>query len=201
MAVYDYESVAIPEAKEELQRFGKILVEATSFTISEPVAKYTIAPLLYDYATEENKKIFREQYGVAPFEIETIQLERIFIDKIFAAEFYFQRQSLFDVAKHAYDLTILSGLDSIKALFCDKEKLGYLISLKRREEAIRKGGVPEELAIKDFKYFADLESDDGFEAAYRRMQTKYVLNAADEINPDEVIATIKVLHEKLTDAI
>lgn len=36
MAVYEYEPVTAYDADDELQRFGKLKVEATSFTISEP---------------------------------------------------------------------------------------------------------------------------------------------------------------------
>ena len=196
-AVYDYESVFFAYAKEELQRFGKVLIEATSFTISEPVTRYTIAPLIYDLTTEQNKKILREQFKVLPFEIETIELERIFVDKIFAAEFYFGRQNWYDVAKHIYDLTVLSDIDSIKTLLGNKEKLNYLISLKRREEKIRKGGVPAELHIKDFAYFGGLENNADFYAAYKNMQGKYVLNTADTIEITDTISTIKKLRGKL----
>jgi len=200
-AVYHYESVFFAYAKEELQRFGKVLIEATSFTISEPVTRYTIAPLIYDLTTEQNKKILREQFDVAPFEIETIELERIFVDKIFAAEFYFGRQSWYDVAKHIYDLTVLSGIDSIKALLGNKEKLNYLISLKRREEQIRKGGVPEELQIKDFSYFDGLANNADFYTAYKNMQGKYVLNTADTIEIAETLSAIKSLQDKLIKAL
>ena len=41
----------------------------------------------------------REQFEVMPFTIKTIRLERIFADKIFAAEFYYEREMYFDVAK------------------------------------------------------------------------------------------------------
>lgn len=41
----------------------------------------------------------REQFEVMPFTIKTIRLERIFADKIFAAEFYHERGMYFDVAK------------------------------------------------------------------------------------------------------
>lgn len=200
-AVYDYESVFFVYAKEELQRFGKLLVEATSFTMSEPVAKYAIAPLIYDLTTEANKKILREQFAVAPFEVKTIQLDRIFVDKVFAAEFYFERQSWFDVAKHVYDLTVLSGINSVKALFVGKEKLNYLIALKRREEALRKGGIPEELAVKDFAYFAGLDSNTDFKTAWQTMQSKYVLSEADIIELSEALRIVKELREKLIKAI
>ena len=39
-------------------------IEAASFTISEPFSGLTISPLLYDSATEEQKRILESQYKV-----------------------------------------------------------------------------------------------------------------------------------------
>ena len=62
-------------------------------------------------------------YDITPFEIKTITLERIFIDKIFASQFYFERNSYFDVAKHLYDITILFENNKIRNFLNDKEKV------------------------------------------------------------------------------
>ncbi|MDR3185208.1 MAG: nucleotidyl transferase AbiEii/AbiGii toxin family protein [Christensenellaceae bacterium] len=195
-AVYDYESAFRIDSREELQRFEKVFVEATSFTVSEPVCKYMIAPLIYELTTEPNKKILSEQFDIAPFAIETITLERIFVDKVFAAEFYLERQSWFDVAKHVYDLTVLSGLDNIQGLFDEKERLSYLVSLKRREELARKGGIPEDLKIPDFGYFDGLAGNVGFQTAYKNMQSKYVFREADYIDITEAIKAVSGLKSK-----
>ena len=45
----------------------------------------------YELCDETQKNVLREQYDIEPFMIETISLERIFIDKVFAAEFYYIR--------------------------------------------------------------------------------------------------------------
>ena len=81
---YKYDSLF---SLNELFKLERIQIEATSFTVSEPVSIYIIEPLVYKYATEEEKVILKEKYNISEFEIEIIKLERIFIDKIFAAEF------------------------------------------------------------------------------------------------------------------
>ena len=48
--------------------------------------------------------------------LQTIKLERIFADKILAAEFYYDRKMYFDVAKHVYDVSIMMDLPEIQAL-------------------------------------------------------------------------------------
>ncbi len=91
---------------------GYVKVEGTSFTVSEPFTSLEIEPILYTYAAEGQRKILQTQYDVGPFMIKTIRLERIFADKIFAAEFYNERALYFDVAKHLYDVSIMLDLDN-----------------------------------------------------------------------------------------
>ena len=120
---YLYESMYALDKEDALQRFGRVKIEATSFTVSEPTDKITIAPHLYELASEEQQKIMREVYSVEPFEIETISLERIFIDKVFAAQFYFERKDYSDVAKHVYDLTVLLDIEQIRAFLNDEKRV------------------------------------------------------------------------------
>lgn len=97
--IYKYIS-AYSNSEIPLQRAGKIQVEATSFTVSEPVEKCIIEPLIYKLSNDVEKKILEERFDVSKIEIEVIKLERMFIDKIFAAEFYYIRQMFTDVSKH-----------------------------------------------------------------------------------------------------
>lgn len=61
---YLYESMYALDKEDALQRFGRVKIEATSFTVSEPTDKITIAPHLYELASEEQQKIMREVYSV-----------------------------------------------------------------------------------------------------------------------------------------
>ena len=44
----------------ELFKSERIQIEATSFTVSEPVSTYTIEPLIYKYALDNEKKVLKE---------------------------------------------------------------------------------------------------------------------------------------------
>ena len=96
-----------------LQRFSHIKVEATSFIVSGPFAPLTVAPLVYDKALDAQRAILRDEYDVMPFSVNTIRLERIFVDKVFATEFYYQRRDYFDVSKYIYDLSVTSDMNEI----------------------------------------------------------------------------------------
>ena len=93
IAVFTYEPITSYDVNDALQRFGKLKIEATSFTISEPVESLEISAMLYNLATDEQKHILTTQYDVKPFSIQMISLERIFIDKLFAAEAYMRKSS------------------------------------------------------------------------------------------------------------
>lgn len=159
----------------KLFKQGKIQIEATSFTVSEPVKSYSIEPLIYKYATEEEKEILRSNFAISNFNIEIISLERIFVDKIFAAEFYYLRKQYKDFAKHLYDITILFENDSIKKFLQNKRELKKLISYKRIEEEIRIGGIDKNTRITDFKYLNE-EFDISIINAFEIMQNTYVFD-------------------------
>ena len=168
---YKYDSLF---SLNELFKSERIQIEATSFTVSEPVSTYIIEPLVYKYATEEEKTILKEIYNISEFEIEIIKLERIFIDKIFAAEFYYEREMYEDVSKHLYDISIMIKNDDIKELLKNKSELTKLIGYKRKEEKSRIGGIPEEKDIINFDYMK-LEFNGDLVNAFNKMQRIYVM--------------------------
>lgn len=176
----------------ELFKSERIQIESTSFTVSEPVSTYIIKPLVYKYATENEKIILRDKYNISEFEIEIIKLERIFIDKIFAAEFYYEREMYEDVSKHLYDISIMVKNDDIKVLLKDKFELNKLISYKRKEEKSRIGGIPDDKNIIDFDYMK-LDFNDDLINAFDKMQRIYVMDDESVITIDDVKNTIKVL--------
>lgn len=138
-AVYDYTPVVTVETEDPLQRFGYVKVEGTSFTVSEPFSTLDIEPIIYTHATEEQRTILREQFEVMPFPIKSIRLERIFADKIFAAEFYYERAMYFDVAKHIYDVGVMLDLQPIQDMFENTGQFLEMSGYKRLEKTRRAG--------------------------------------------------------------
>ncbi len=187
---YLYDSLFEFDNNDALQRFGKVKIEGTSFTVSEPTEKMEIAPHLYELCGDEYRRILRELYGVVPFVIETISLERIFIDKVFATEFYFERGEFGDVAKHVYDLTVLLQNEKIVKFLNISEEVQRIVSLKRKEELIRKGGVDSDMRIADFPYFEKLRNVSSFEKSFYNMQDIYVLNKDDIIPIEQALDAI-----------
>lgn len=160
--------------------------------MSEPYQKYTIEPLIYKLANENEKKVLQEQYEISKFDINIIKLERMFIDKIFATEFYYTRGMYKDVSKHLYDISVLSQSVNIKKLLNNKEELEILVSYKRQEEKVRIGGIDANIKIKDFNYFK-LKFNDDLLQEFNNMQHKYVLDDKYKITIDNVkIAILEI---------
>ena len=180
--IYRYNSI-YDINKDPLHRAGIIQVEATSFTVSEPYQKYTIEPLIYKLSNENEKNILETQFEISKFDINIIKLERMFIDKIFATEFYYIRKMYKDVSKHLYDISVLSQNENIEKLLKNKNEMEKLISYKRQEEKIRIGGIDSNTKIKDFNYFK-LDFNDELIQEFNNMQYKYVLDDKYKITMD-----------------
>lgn len=197
ISVYEYQPITQIDIDDALQRFGYVKVEATSFTVSEPVELLMVAPLLYTEADSEQQSILHDDYDVLPFEIKTIKMERIFADKILAAEFYYQRQMLFDVAKHLYDLTLMMKTERISALLSHQDELLKMLEYKRREEQNRIGSDLAQKLFADFLLFKALENDPKLRITFSEMQRIYVFKDVDIIPFSEVIKQMSKLYKIL----
>jgi hypothetical protein len=192
-SLYDYLSASGDFVSDPLQRFGHVKVEATSFTVSEPFAPLLIAPLVYDRANETQAKILRDEFGIAPFFVNTIRLERIFVDKVFASEFYYQRNTYFDVSKHIYDLSVMLRLDSIQTLLSNPAELTAIIAFKRHEEKARIGSDLSEKPISAFEVFNETHHDVNLRKEFELMQDVYVFEKTDRLNFDAVLESLAAI--------
>ncbi len=200
ISIFTYDPITIYDANDALQRFGKLKIEATSFTISEPTANLEIAPMIYDFASEDEQKILREQYDVAPFYIRTITMERIFIDKLFATEAYARRsdesQRAFEAAKHIYDLAVMVKQPNIRNLLSDDIMLKKLLDIRVEEETGRLDGIPGVMP-QEFTFFETVAGNDAVRKAYAVMQAQYVLRPEDRIEYDAATTALSEIRERL----
>ncbi len=195
--IYKYNSV-FNIGNNPLHKAGKIQIESTSFTISEPTKDYTIEPLIYTLANDSQKLLLKEKFDVKPFNIKIVSLERMFIDKIFAIEYYFIRKRYMDTAKHLYDITILLENEVIKNLFKNDLELNNIIKCSRDEQKVRKGGIDERIKITDFSYFK-LNFDKELLDTFNTMQFKYILNDKYKISIETVENALKIVYNIFKD--
>lgn len=204
IAAYSYSPLVIFDATDRLQRFGHIKIEATSFTISEPTAPLMIAPALYELATPAEKKILEGSYHVCEFSIETITLERIFIDKLFAAEAYFRRcespERAFDASKHIYDLCVLFQTEVIRSFITDERAVAHIMEIRLKEEIDRRDGIPG-ITIKQFGFWDLAINDERILKAFKGMQRVYVFLETDMISQATARAMLSLMKMKIMEVI
>lgn len=195
--IYDYEPITVIDSFDELQRFGTVKVEATSFTISEPYETCEIEPLLYTKATEEEKAVLQTQFEVVPFLIKSIKQERIFADKILASEFYYQKKEYFDVSKHLYDLAVMIKLPRIKEMLSNHYEFIKMISYKRLEDIERKGSNLSNMPFEKFTLFSSIAEDEKLKNHFIKMQSIYVFDEKDMFEYEEIVKSMFELNEVL----
>ena len=197
---YTYDPIADYDANDRLDRFGRMMIEATSFTISEPMDEMEITPLLYDLSSESERKELQELYGIVPFMVKTIAVDRIFIDKLFAAEAYARKSTeenrAFDAAKHIYDLSVMHNMPEIQALLLDEKRMKRLLDIRMEEEMGRLDGIPGVRPI-DFTFFKNASCDKTIEREYSDMMSVYVFRSVDRIPYAKAMESLGAIHEKL----
>lgn len=194
-AYYKYNTFFENEVN-QLQREREIQVEATSFTVSEPTELHTIEPIIYKYANEKEREILTKEFDIKPFEIKVQKLERIFVDKLFAAELYFEKKMYMDLSKHLYDLTILFKTKRIQEFLNNKKEFEKIVEYKREEEIYRKGGVDKNIQIKDFGYF-NTEYNENILKAFKLMQDKYIFKDEYRITIEEAKKVLREIKDKI----
>lgn len=195
--MYEYDPVTAVDKADALQRFGYVKVEATSFTVSEPIEPLTISPLLYSEATETQRDILENSYGVKPFIVQTIKMERIFADKILAAEFYYQRGMMFDTAKHLYDLVTMLEQNRIQNLLSQPDELVKMLAYKRREEQARIGSDLAQKPFSKFSLFRSIQDDMELMSAFTKMREIYVFSDHDILRADTLLVRVERLTQYL----
>lgn len=193
ISAYTYEPEMEYDKSDQLQRFGQLKVEATSFTIAEPFTPMEVTPMLYDFATDAQRETLERLYSVEPVSVLAMTVERIFVDKLFAAEAYTRTSDIgnraFDAAKHIYDLCVLYEEPQIGSLLQDTAAQNALLELRMREEKNRMDGIPD-VALADFCFFKEAMRDPAILRAYEVMQNQYVLRRADRIPAHEAELTL-----------
>lgn len=128
-----------------------------------------------------------------PFYVQTITLERIFIDKLFAAEAYVRNSSVehraFEAAKHIYDLAVIAKHPKIVKLLSDTFQMERLLKIRVEEELRRLDGIPN-VAPNEFVFFTQSGNNTDVRKAYDTMQNQYVLRSSDEIDFNTALAVL-----------
>ena len=171
--------------------FNYVKVEATSFTLSDPIKICNIYSLIYKYATSEERVLLKE-YGITNFNIMCNSLERIFIDKIFAAQCYYERGSMKNFSKHIYDICVLFKEKDIKKFLLDTSLLNEVVNIRKKEEINRLDSVNNFSLISNFEYLKNGLSIKEY-LMFDKMQEEYILGEDYKLSLNEINGILKDL--------
>lgn len=92
------------EFKQDEQKITEIKVETSLGIPAYPITKKLVASYIYDFLNNKNKQDLIKEYNIEPFEINAQNIERTFIDKVFALCDYYERSEPGRNSRHIYDL-------------------------------------------------------------------------------------------------
>ena len=94
-----------------------LIVETSVFLRAYPSRKMTAASFIYDYLKQEKREDLITQFSLEPFELNVQELERTFIDKLFAVGDYYLDNKLMEHSRHIYDLYKMFDVVEIKDVY------------------------------------------------------------------------------------
>ena len=142
----------------------KIKLEIVSSVKPDPFSTKYIKSYIHEYLEKNNPKYIQE-YELTTVKINTLNIERTFIDKIMAVKRHAICGNLRSKVRHIYDVTKLFQLEEIKDFLSNKDELKRLIKLTKETDSIylTKRNIPKEynpLAQYDFEEFKEYFNDE-----------------------------------------
>jgi len=145
-----------------------------------------IYPLLYQMAYSNEKVILESNFGIEGISIATLILERLIIDKLFAAESNLMRRKFYDVSKHLYDIYQLFQQNRIQQFCLNKRSVEFILTIQRSEELNRHGGIEPTQRFLDFDIFEEEKMNKVITSSFDRMQDVYIFQSKDRIRLEEI---------------
>lgn len=139
-----------------------LIVETSVFLRSYLSKKMTATSLIHDYLKQDNRDDLITQFSLEPFELNVQELERTFIDKMFAVGDYYLDNKIVEHSRHIYDLhkifSVVKIDDSLRKLFglVRNERSGHAACLSANENINLKNLLQK--IIDERAYKADYET-------------------------------------------
>lgn len=132
-------------------RFGggdveKIKLEIASTILPEPCEVRTLKSYIQEYLESEREFDLVQKYGLESVSINTLRIERTFLDKVMAVKRHAIGGKLVPRVRHVYDVTRLFERDDIQKFLADKEELKRIVRLTKDTDGfyLTKRDIPVE---------------------------------------------------------
>lgn len=125
---------------------SKIKLEIGSSVRPDPYEKKTIKTYIQEYLEYIENDEAIEKYELNPITLNTLRIERTFIDKVMAVKRHACCGSLQSKVRHIYDVVMLYDMPEIQHFLQDKKELKRLLSLTKDTDSyyLDKRGIAKE---------------------------------------------------------
>lgn len=123
---------------QELGEDCRVKLEIGSSVRPEPYSCFRVKAYLREYLETVDKEIGENyilQYDLIEFDVNVLNIERTFMDKVFAIKRHTLEGSIVSKARHLYDVVQLWQSEHIQSLILDKAELLKLIQLIKTTDA------------------------------------------------------------------
>lgn len=125
---------------------GKIKLEIGSSIKPEPYGKKYLKTYIQQYLEYRDLYDAIEEYGLCEVAVNTLAIERTFLDKIFSVKRHACCGTLARKVRHVYDVAKLFEMDEIQAFLAQRDELKYLVQKTKETDSfyLEKRGISEE---------------------------------------------------------
>ena len=113
------------------ERNDSIKLEIGSKVQPEPASKKTVKTYIHEYLEKQGLTSAINEYGLKPVEVYVLDVERTFVDKVYAVRRHAICGTLEPKVRHVYDVTRLFAISEIQTLLSNRKELKRLVELTK----------------------------------------------------------------------
>ena len=180
----------------------RIKLEIGSTVRPDPFSKRVIKTYIQEYLESRGFTDDVERFKLEAIELNTLNIERTFIDKIMSVKRHAICGTLDRKVRHIYDVTRLYQLPEIQFFLSSKDELKHLVQLTKDTDSfyIGRRNVPAEYdptGPYDFRFWQH-HFDSGIRATYASLHES-LLYTDEKQDFDEAISTFEAINEMLSE--
>lgn len=180
----------------------KIKLEIGSTVRPDPFSKRVIKTYIQEFLESRGFTEDVERFKLEAIELNTLNIERTFIDKIMSVKRHAICGTLDRKVRHIYDVTRLYQLPEIQFFLSSKDELKHLVQLTKDTDSfyIGRRNIPEEYdptGPYDFQNWQH-HFDSGIRTTYESLHES-LLYTDEKQDFDEAISTFKAINEMLSE--
>jgi predicted nucleotidyltransferase component of viral defense system len=115
---------------------SRLKLEIGSSVKPEPYSPKTLRTYIQQYLSDKGMQDVVEEYELQEVTVNTLNIERTFLDKVFAVKRHAVCATLGDKARHIYDVTKLFQIDEVQEFLSKKGELKELIRKTKATDSI-----------------------------------------------------------------